>query len=107
MGEFRKTQVEEMVAHAAADFLSRTSNRQSLITVTRASISPDLRNATIYFTVFPEDTEAAALEFVKRQRSEFRSSIKKHVRLKSVPVFDFVIDEGEKKRQILDEISNK
>ena len=106
MSAHRKQQVEQLITQSAADFLARESNRQSLITITRTSISPDFKNATVYFTVLPQEHEDHALAFVKRNVNEFRRFIKKHMHLKTLPFFSFVVDEGEKHRQRLDDLSS-
>ncbi len=98
----RQQKVSEQIAHLAADFLGRESNRESLITVTRATISPDLSRATIYLTVLPDTYQDAALDFAKRKRTEFRTFVKKHTELRRLPYFEFEIDYGEKNRQHLD-----
>ncbi len=102
----RTQQITEEIAHMAAAFLGRESNRQSLITVTRADISPDRHKSTVYFVVLPESEEAAALDFTKRKRGDFRDFVKRNSRMRIIPFFDFAIDMGEKARQHLDEISN-
>lgn len=94
----------DQIAHLAAEFLERESNRQSLVTVTRADISPDFGRATIYFTVLPESDEERALSFARRQREDFRAFVKKRARLKTLPQFQFELDYGEKNRQRLDEL---
>ena len=101
----RQQKVSEQIAHLAADFLGKESNRQSLITVTRADVSPDLTKATVYFTVLPNDYEKTALDFAKRKRAEFRTFIKKNTQLRRLPFFDFEIDYGEKHRQHLDTLN--
>ncbi|MAZ67634.1 hypothetical protein CL652_02610 [bacterium] len=101
----RQQQVSEQIAHLAAEFLGKESNRQSMLTVTRADISPDLENATVFFTVIPDEYEGAALDFAKRKRTEFRTFVKKHTQLRRLPFFDFEIDRGEKHRQHLDTLS--
>lgn len=101
----RQDRVIEHIAHLAADFLGRESNRQSLITVTRADVSPDYSKSAIYVTVLPESAEEDALNFLKRKRAEFKQYVKDHATLRKVPFFDFVLDTGEKHRQRLDEIS--
>ena len=89
----------------AAEFLEREGNRQSIITVTNATISNDRKYATIFFTVLPTEQEKAALAFAKRQRSDFRKFVGEHARLGKLPFFDFAIDEGEKHRQRIDNLS--
>ena len=89
----------------AAEFLEREGNRQSIITVTNATISNDRKYATIFFTVLPTEQEKAALAFAKRKLSDFRDFVGEHARLGKLPFFDFAIDEGEKHRQRIDELS--
>lgn len=98
----RQNQVSEQLAHLAADFLGKESNRQSLLTVTRADVAPDLSKATVFFTVMPESYQATALDFTKRKRTEFRTFLKKHTKLRRLPFVEFEIDYGEKHRQHLD-----
>ena len=107
MPSLRQTKVAEAIAHLAGDFIARNANRDSLITVTRADISPDLSQVTIFFSVLPEKMERVALAFLKRERSEFREFIKKHHRMKSLPTVDFEIDYGEKNRQLIDALTRK
>ena len=101
----RQFQISEQIAHLAAEFLQRESNRQSMVTITRADVSPDLARATVYFTVIPENHEEEALNFAKRKRSDFRTYIKKHTNLRRLPYVDFIVDKGERNRQHLDTLT--
>jgi len=103
----RKKQIDEQLAIFAADFFRVESNRQSMITVTRADVAPNLSTAKIYFTVLPDSMEGAALDFAKRKRKDFHEYVKKNSHLRRIPFIDFEIDYGEKNRQHLDEISYK
>ncbi len=107
MASRRQIQVAEILAHLAADFFARESNGQSLVTVTRANVSPDLKNVTIFFTVLPEKFQDNALAFAKRNRTEFRDYVKTHSQMKFLPTFDFEIDFGEKNRQRIDDLTRK
>jgi ribosome-binding factor A len=102
----RQEKVAEQLRQYAATFLERESNRTSLITVTRSEVSPDLKRATIYITVLPNDKEGSALEFAKRKRTDLRNFIKKNVTLKNIPFFEIEIDKGELYRQKIDELLN-
>lgn len=102
----REAKLEEIIKIAAAEFLQRESNRLSLITVTRVTMSDKLTKATILVTVLPEDRQEEAREFIRRNRSAFREYLKTHTRLQRLPLVDFDIDYGEKNRQRIDEISN-
>lgn len=100
----REDKVGNIIKKLASEFLSRESNRTSLITVTDVRMQDHERNAVVLFTVFPENQADIALAFAKRKRSDFREHFKKNTRLKFIPHFDFEIDKGEKFRQRIDEL---
>ncbi len=91
---------------AAAEFLAREANRNSLITVTRVQMSEDGKRAVIYITVFPELGEAAALAFANRNRGELGKFLSSRTRGMRIPHLEFEIDLGDKNRRRLDELSN-
>ena len=103
----RQQKVATQLAQLAAEFLEQESNRQALITVTRADLSPDFANATIFLSVIPESYEQSALDFARRKRTDFRTYIKKKAYLRRLPFFEFELDAGEKHRQNLDRISQE
>lgn len=104
---FKEEKTIDLIKKLAAEFFERESSRVSLMTITDAKVSSDLKNATVFFTVLPESKEAQALDFAKRKRGEFREFFKDHSRIMKIPFFDFEIDLGEKNRQRIDEISNE
>ncbi|MEK7563975.1 MAG: ribosome-binding factor A [Patescibacteria group bacterium] len=100
----RNEKVTNKIKELAAEFLGRENNKTSLLTVTNASCSPDLKRATIFMTVLPTDKEKTALEFAKRKRPELREYLKKNMPVKIIPFIDIEIDQGEKNRQRIDEL---
>lgn len=100
----RVEKVANRVKELSAEFLSRVADRSSLINVTRANCSPDLKRATVFITVLPIEREAAALGFALRQRGELREYLKKNLSTKNVPFVDIEIDQGEKNRQKIDDL---
>lgn len=103
----RQQKVAEVIQQLAAEYIAREANTSSLITVTRADISKDLKNSTVYFTVLPEDKESEAVEFLERRGYDFRGFIKKKAYLKNLPRVSFALDLGEKNRQRIDELSRE
>ncbi len=95
----------EALRVAAAEYLAREANRNTLITVTRTEISEDGKRAVVYITVFPDSGEDAAMKFVQRQRGELGVFLTKKVRGMRIPHIDFKIDMGDKNRRRLDELS--
>lgn len=100
----RHIQVAKLVKEQAAKFIAAEANTDPMITVTRADISPDYRNATIYITTIPEGREPDALIFLKRYGREMRRFVMKQTNLKIIPHLNFDLDVGERHRQHIDEI---
>jgi ribosome-binding factor A len=100
----RNEKVANNIKELSAQFLGRENNRTSLLTVTACTVSPDLKRATIFITVLPEEKEKDALGFVKRKLGELREFLKKNMPIKIIPFLDVEIDLGEKNRQKIDEL---
>ncbi len=104
---FKDEKLREQIHKWAAEFLQRESNGTSLITVTDVKLSGEAKEATVLFTVLPEDKQEVALEFARRQLSEFRAYMTEKIKTGRMPYFHFDIDRGEKHRQRIDEITIK
>ena len=103
----RNEKILNNIRELGAKWLERENNRTSLITVTSASVTPDLKRATIFITVLPVDKERGALGFAKRKRGELRAYLKKNLNIKTIPFIDIEIDKGEKNRQKIEELLKK
>jgi ribosome-binding factor A len=104
MSTLHDEKIKELIRELAAEFFSRVSNRQSLITITAVETYARASRAKILVTVLPIDQEEAAVAFMHRQLTDFRDFVMKKARLMRVPYFEVGIDKGEKNRQRLDEI---
>lgn len=93
-----------MLKQLSAKFIETESNKTSLITVTNAEISPDLKQGTIFVSVFPEDKEEFAVNFLKRKRKDLREFIKKRMKTAVIPFLDVELDLGEKNRQLIEKL---
>lgn len=89
---------------AAATFVGTVSNRTSMITVTRSELTPAEDRVIFFVSVFPEEAEGPAVGFLMRKRSECKEYLKKTLRNGKIPHVEFKLDEGEKKRQRVDEL---
>ncbi len=97
-------QLALQLSEAAATYVNTWTNRQSLITITRTTLSNTLDHVTFYVSVFPEDAEGPAIGFLMRKRGECREYLKTHTSVGRIPHVEFVVDEGEKKRRRVDEL---
>jgi ribosome-binding factor A len=104
MSEYRKEHLEELVKNLCGEYLTRESNLTSLVTVTRAEISDDMKTAIVFISVFPDEKQTEALHFVLRHRTELRQYVMKRVRAGRLPFIDIKIDKGEKLRNRMDEV---
>lgn len=99
--------MRSLLRDLAAEFFTREASPRSLITITDASISPDFKRATIYMTTIPTDEESRALDFARRKRTDLRTYIGARAKLRSLPVIEVKIDEGERNRQKIDELARE
>ncbi|MEK9167911.1 MAG: ribosome-binding factor A [Patescibacteria group bacterium] len=104
MNNIKHEKLRTILKDLAASFLQMETNRTTLITVTDCKLADNEKSAKIFLSVLPADAEEGALSFAKRKRPEFRAYVRSRVRLKHIPMFDFLIDAGEKKRQRIDEL---
>ncbi|OYV27184.1 MAG: hypothetical protein B7W98_02305 [Parcubacteria group bacterium 20-58-5] len=100
------TRAAHVIARHAAEFIEREAGKDSLITVTRAVPNTHGDRYTVFVSVLPDDKVRPALAFLERQREAFSDYLKMHARLRPLPRIDFMLDDGEKNRQRLDELSN-
>lgn len=102
----RQEKVSSLIGEVAARTIHSIADPSSLITVTNVSISPDLKNCTIYISVLPDSREEQALAFCNRHAHDVKDELKKS-RLRSLPYITFKLDQGEKHRQRIDELSRE
>lgn len=103
----RQIKISLTLRNIAQDFFQKESSGTSLITVTKANISKDLKNADIYITVLPKNREEQALSFAKRMRTDLRTEIKNKLKIRTIPNVEVKIDEGEIARQMMDDVFRK
>jgi len=69
--------------------------RVGFITVTRVEVPPDLRRATIYYTVLGEDRDHRRTQAgLRSATAHLRSVLGRQVRLKFTPELEFLEDVG-------------
>jgi ribosome-binding factor A len=104
MADDRKNRVGDLIKELAATFIQQEANSNPLITVTSVNISPDLSRAIIFVTTIPNNREADALVFLKRNATNLRNFLKKKMRIKAIPHIEFMVDAGERHRQDMDDL---
>ena len=82
-----------------------------LVTVTRAEVTPDLREGKIYVSVMPEKKEGQILDFLNRGIFLLQKKIDKRLKMRPVPKISFVEEkrtaEAGRIEEILEELKKK
>lgn len=87
-----KERAISIIKKLASEFINRESNRSSMITVTGVQYDSRSKRTQIFVSVYPEKNTRAAVEFLNRQRDEFRAYLKKNSKLAALPRTMFLPD---------------
>ncbi len=101
---YKDEKIEHIIKQLASEFLSRESNRQSLVTVTDVIFGYRSKSAKILISVMPDHKAEAALDFAQRKRGELREYLKEKSKLSIIPFLSIELDIGEKNRQNVDKL---
>lgn len=106
----RVIRVNELVKREISDILhTRYHDHTAGITVTEASVSPNLREAHIYYSVLGDEADVREAEdFFQRRSGELRKELGRRIVLKYLPKLLFKPDEanerGTRINALLDEM---
>jgi len=92
----RPERVAEEFREVLAEEIPRLKDpRIGFVTVTRVDVSPDLRRATVFYTVLGENRDHRATKAgLQSARTHLRTELGHQVRLKFTPELDFEEDVG-------------
>ena len=99
MGIPRLVRVNELLKREIAEDIHRNYSLSDFdcasITVTRVECAADLRDATVYISIFGhEDERDRMISYLNRHRQEIIRLMIKRVKLKYTPRLQFVLDES-------------
>lgn len=106
----RARRIADRIQRIVAEMLDRRIKdpRLGFVTVTDARITADLRDATVYYTVFGSDEEqaasAAALESAK---GVIRSEVGRQTGIRHTPSLTFVVDKVHENAQHIEQLLAK
>jgi ribosome-binding factor A len=82
--------------------------RKGFITITRVRMSPDLRLASVYFSVLGETKEAAvSLEALNRANAFLRIQLRERIKLRYLPELRFFYDDSLEYSEHISRLLNK
>ncbi|PSL01134.1 ribosome-binding factor A [Haloactinopolyspora alba] len=91
----RARKLADRIREIAAETLERRVKdpRLGFVTVTDARITGDLRDATVFYTVYGDDSErAATAEALENAKGLVRSEVGRRTGVKFTPTLEFVAD---------------
>ncbi|MCP5003393.1 MAG: 30S ribosome-binding factor RbfA [Planctomycetes bacterium] len=94
----RTDRVSETVKHNVSNIILHKlyDPRLSLLTVTRVSVSPDLRNAKVYVTAHGDETaQKLSLQVLNHAKGHIQSEMARHLKLRNTPSLSFSLDNSE------------
>ena len=110
MGKYRRGRINDAVAEELAIAIGSVREPKvtnNFVSITRAEVAPDLRNATIYFSCIGDSKEA--LEGLKKCTGMLRHHLAVTLNLRITPELRFIkdgsIEHGAKIARFLEEIN--
>ena len=103
----RKDRVASALERAISNIIAQELNdpRLGLVTITGVEVSPDIKNAFVYFSSLHDKKEA--LKALERAKGYIRSGLARRVRLRTIPELFFRIDDTYEKGKRIDELFEK
>ena len=92
---YRIDKVEHLIKEEISlIFLHKLSNLNlGFITITNVRVSPDLKMAKIYLSVFDKEKRELVLDKIEERKGYIRSELAHRIRIKFIPELKFFIDD--------------
>ncbi len=92
----RTVRVNELVQREISDYLRKRYQSEAVaITITEVRVAPDLRDARVFVSVIgSEEKGDERLGWLRSKAPEIRAEIGRRIVLKSLPKFEYVLDES-------------
>ena len=106
----RTDKVASLVKQEIGTILQRnfTVAESGLITVTEVRMSPDLKIAKVYISIFGDPAKKEkGLAFLEEQKSFIRMELGHHIRLKFTPSISFYLDDSLDRAMNIENILNR
>jgi ribosome-binding factor A len=106
----RTERVASVVKERIGEILIHDYNDPSygFITVTDVKMSPDLKIARVYVSVFgKEEVQAKAMKMLEAEKQHIRGMVASHVQLKFAPTLQFYLDHTQEEADKINRLIHK
>lgn len=97
MVHFRRLRLGDQLQAELADLIQRELKdpRVGFVTVTEVRMSPDLKHARVYVSIFEgaDERKRESIDALQRAEGFLRHSLGRRLRLRYVPALKFVVDD--------------
>lgn len=105
----RSRQVSDLIHRDLAFILRRETNdtRLNQISITEVSVSPDLRNARVYYTLLDDSQLEEVKNALAKGTGFLRHALADKITLRYVPKIEFIYDKNLEQAEQLSSLINK
>ncbi len=104
----RLEKVNSLLEHEISNIIVRDFNfQESLVTLTRVDVTPNLIEAKAYISVLPEDKTDQVIKTLNRGVYDIQQKINKMLNMRPIPKIKFVKDEIIAKAAKIEELLEK
>ena len=100
----RTEQIESTLRRVISDVLTRQladPRVRGLVSVTEVKVSPDRKQAHVFFSVIPQKYESRTLHALQSAWGYIHTKVFKAVSMKTVPTFEFRLDRSMKQEAVV------
>lgn len=94
--------IKDALSHILIESIQDSSN--SLVTISKVEMTPDLKTAHVYLSCFSQEPDPSILEKLERRKGYLRRSIASRTNLKYNPMLFFLIDPSRAYEENIDKI---
>jgi ribosome-binding factor A len=106
----RTIRINELLQREISEILRRRYQSEAVtMTITEVRVAPDLREGRVFVSIVGDEEEVAQrLRWIRRNAAAIRAEVGRHVVLKFLPKFEYVLDRSTARStrllQLLDEL---
>ncbi len=105
MSSIRANQVAELLRTKINNVIIRDFEPPmgTLISVSYVTVSPDLKNATAFLSIIPDNKLGSGLSSIKKFGGHVQKEIRKHLHMKIIPRIRWELDERDLRYKEIDD----
>jgi len=102
----RVEQINELFRRSISECVSiEIENRDGImITITKVSVSNDLKNLKVFVSIFPENKRGSMITMLNKNRNRFKEYLANNLYLRCIPRMKFFVDVSEDQVDEIDKI---